>query len=348
MKFSTDRKSGGGLVASAMGIGAALLAALWAPASIAQGDPAWQRIVAAAKKEGSVVIYFQAVPPVMDRLVKDFMAMYPEIKVEAKRQIQPAQHMSVIENEKRANMDGADVSQYSNAIWHKERASENFFMKPVGPANAEYPKEYLLYGAVPIIAVMPFVMVYNTNLIKTPVTSFKDFLKPEYKGKLGISVVQSIVQVAWYEWLEKTQGADFLGRLAAQAPKIYTGAVPNAQSTASGEIAITLFSVPTVVMPLIERGAPMKMVIPQPALGIRYAGGIIAGSKRPNASQVLTDYLMSPRGQAIWHSRGESASPLPNIPSIPDANSIQPFDPSVYNANSVSEYKKKFDAAMKR
>ena len=110
MKFSTDRKSGGGLVASAMGIGAALLAALWAPASIAQGDPAWQRIVAAAKKEGSVVIYFQAVPPVMDRLVKDFMAMYPEIKVEAKRQIQPAQHMSVIENEKRANMDGADVS----------------------------------------------------------------------------------------------------------------------------------------------------------------------------------------------------------------------------------------------
>ena len=98
MNFDSGRKSGGGFAASVMGMGAALLAALWAPASVAQGDPAWQRIVAAAKKEGSVVIYFQAVPPVMERVVKDFMAMYPEIKVEAKRQVQPAQHMAVIEN----------------------------------------------------------------------------------------------------------------------------------------------------------------------------------------------------------------------------------------------------------
>ena len=33
----------------------------------------------------------------------------------------------------------------------------------MGPATADYPKESLLYGAVPIVAVMPFVLAYNTN-----------------------------------------------------------------------------------------------------------------------------------------------------------------------------------------
>ncbi|NBY29224.1 MAG: hypothetical protein EBQ71_21450, partial [Betaproteobacteria bacterium] len=43
-------------------------------ASAQQGDANWQRIVAAAKKEGSLVIYHQAVPQVLDRVTKDFMA----------------------------------------------------------------------------------------------------------------------------------------------------------------------------------------------------------------------------------------------------------------------------------
>ena len=40
-----------GLVAAAT-----MLAAVWAPASNAQADANWQRIVAAAKKEGNLVI----------------------------------------------------------------------------------------------------------------------------------------------------------------------------------------------------------------------------------------------------------------------------------------------------
>jgi hypothetical protein len=52
---------------------------------------------------------------------------------------------------------------------------------------------------------------------------------------------------------------------------------------------------------------------------------------------------MSPRGQAAWHSRGESASPLPNIQGSADANAIQQMDPRPYNANSVNEYRKKWE-----
>ena len=69
-----------GLVAAAT-----MLAAVWAPASNAQADANWQRIVAAAKKEGNVVIYYQTVAPLIDRVIKDFSSVYPEIRVESKR-----------------------------------------------------------------------------------------------------------------------------------------------------------------------------------------------------------------------------------------------------------------------
>ena len=107
--------------------------------------------------------------------------------------------MALIENEKKANIDGADITQYATAIWYRDKAAENFFVKPVGPALAEYPKAKLLYGAVPVIAVQPFFPAYNTNLVKTPITSYRDLLKPEFKGKLEASDMVAETVFAYYE-----------------------------------------------------------------------------------------------------------------------------------------------------
>lgn len=185
-------------------LGALALATLAARAQ--QGDANWQRIVAAAKREGSVVIYHQAVPQVLERISKDFMVQYPEIKVEVRRLLTPVTHMQAIETEKAGKIDGADITQYANAIWHRDKAQENFFLKPVGPATADYPKESLQYGAVPIVAVMPFVLAYNSNLVKTPITSMRDLLRPEFQGKVGSSDLVAKTVYAFYEWIENPEG----------------------------------------------------------------------------------------------------------------------------------------------
>jgi iron(III) transport system substrate-binding protein len=325
------------------GMGALLLAM----ASGAAYSQSWPAVLDAARKEGSVMLYTQQVPPLVERIKADFAKAYPGITLETTR-FAGTTVISKLDQERQGGMDGGDVVVTVEILWLEERVKEGNLRKPAGPAAQAWPSRYLLRDTIPVLALEPLVMAYNTNVVKAPMTGYQDLLRPELKGRIGTTEVQAISIVAWYEWLEKTQGGDFLARLAAQAPRIYTGAVPNAQSTASGEIAATAFSVPTVVMPLIEKGAPMKMVIPKPALGIRYAGAIIGGTKRPNAAQVLLDYLMSPRGQGVWHGSGDSASPLPNIPGSPDVNSIQPFDPSVYNSGSVIEYKKKWDAMLKR
>lgn len=312
-----------------------------------QGDANWQRIVADAKKEGSVVVYHQAVPQVLERIAKDFMAQYPEIKVEVRRLITPVQHMQAIENEKNTRIDGADVTQYANAIWYRDRAQENYFFKPVGPAVADYPKEHLLYGQVPIVAVMPFVIGYNTNLVKTPITGYKDLLRPELKGKIGSSDLVAETVYAAYEWMEKTQGADFLQQLANQNPKLTAGVVPLFQGLASGELAAAAWGIHAVANGLIAQGAPIKVFQPNPAFASADVVAALAHSRRPNAAQVFLDYMISRRGQTVWNGSGETASVIPGIAGSLDARTMQPWDVFRYTPDFQRTYKARFDKMFK-
>jgi iron(III) transport system substrate-binding protein len=334
---------------SALGtLGALGAMAAGAPtASAQQGDANWQRIVAAAKKEGSVVIYHQAVPQVLDRVTKDFMVQYPEIKVEYRRLLTPVTHMQAIETEKAGKLDGADVTQYANAIWYRDKAQEGFFLKPVGPATADYPKESLLYGSVPIAAVMPFVMAYNTNLVKMPIAGMRDLLRPDLRGKVGSSDLVAETSYAFYEWAERTQGADFLALFAAQKPRLTVGVLPLLQSVAAGELDAALIGIHAVANALIAQGAPLKVVQPNPAFASADVVAALAHSRRPNAAQVFLDYMMSRRGQAAWNGTGETASVIPGVPGSLDAKTMQPWDVFRYTADFQREYKLKFDKMFK-
>jgi iron(III) transport system substrate-binding protein len=336
------RRSAIGTIAAA---GAMTLGASTAKAQ--QGDANWQRIVAAAKREGSLVIYHQAVPQVLERVTKDFMALYPEIKVEYRRLLTPVTHMQAIENEKAGKLDGADISQYANAIWYRDKAQENFFIKPVGPATADYPKDSLLYGAVPVTAVMPFVMAYNSNLVKTPITTMRDMLRPELRGKVGSSDLVAETSYAFYEWVERTQGADFLAQFAAQKPRLTVGVLPLLQSVAAGELEAALIGIHAVANGLIAQGAPIKVVQPNPAFASVDVLAALAHSRRPNAAQVFLDFMMSRRGQGAWNGNGETASVIPGIPGSLDAKTMQPWDVFRYTAEFQREYKLKFDKLFK-
>lgn len=140
----------------------------------------------------------------------------------------------------------------------------------------------------------------------------------------------------WYDWLGEMLGPDFLTKFAAQEPRFFPGATANAQAAAAAEAWITAFTNPTTVLPLIEQGAPLRMVVPNPSFGIAYTGAILGWSKRQNAAQVLMDYLMSSRGQSVWSGGGQAASPLPGI-----AGSLDPSSVNVWDASSMSREEEK-------
>jgi iron(III) transport system substrate-binding protein len=222
---------------------------------------------------------------------------------------------------------------------------EGTLKAPVGPAAAAWPAAYMRGNTYPVLALEPLIVVYNTNVIKTPITGYQDFLRPEFKGtKFGTNTMAATTVIAWYEWLDKSFGADFTTKLAAQQPRMYAGTVQSTQSTAAGEVGATLYSTPGIAIPVADRGAPVKILYPNPSFGIRLGGGIMGWSKRPNAAQVFVNYAMTPRGQTAWVGPlGGTASPLPNIPNSLDPKTINPYDPAQYPPEVVKTLTEKYN-----
>ncbi len=321
--------------------GFALLGSVAMPRAHAQAAD-WSKIVVAAKAEGKVVIYGSPVPATMARISADFEKANPGIVVEYHRMI-GASFFNKMEQDRKGQVDGADATVTPEVAWLEDAAKDGALRPLAAPSAKGWPSSHMLGGMAPVLAVAPYVLAYNVNIVKSPVTGYRDLLRPEFKGRVGVPDPTAEAQVAFYDWLEKTQGADFLLQLAAQSPRIYSGSIPMTQSAAAGEIAVTSSTVLDLVNPLIAQGAPLKTVVPAASIGFAYAGAVVGWAKRPNAAQVYLDYLMSPRGQVIWHGRGESASPLPNVAGSLDVKTIALYDRKLYPVEVLTAYRQKWN-----
>ena len=312
--------------------------------SVPMTDQEWKAVQAAAVKEGKVIFYGDPPAATLAKIRADFELANPGIVMESSRLFGPTL-ITRFETERATGIaDGADVVVATDLMaWYEEPARLGQIKAPTGPASRSWPAEYLLAGVFPVLTVEPAVIAYNSNLVKTPITGYQDLLKPEFKGKVATSSLIAQVIVAWYDWLEKTQGADFLTKFAAQNPRILTGGTPAIQSTIAGEVLISAWMGSSTALPLIEKGAPIKMVVPNPSIGFRYGGAILSWAKRPNAALVLMDYLMSRRGQTVWSGSGGSASPLAGIPGSLDVKTINPYDPKQYSADVQKAYAVKWE-----
>ena len=300
----------------------------------------WERTVAAGKKEGRVVVYSVAVPALNDRIRADFESLHPGYSVAIVRLFGPTLR-SKVEQERQIGADGADVIINSDAQWVQAGGREGWFNAPVGPARTAWPNNYLIPGGAVTFALDVVVIGYNTKLAS--IGSYQDLLKPEYKGKIAVQLNSAAVVMAYYKWMEDTLGADYVKRLAAQQPKI-DNSVPNAQSVAAGEVVATAYAVPSMLAELASQGAPIKWVVPRPASGFAFQVGALKWSRRPNASQVFLDYLMSPRGQAVIVGEKLLASPLPGIEGSLDLSNVAVVDTAKWTPESMNAYKKTWDA----
>jgi iron(III) transport system substrate-binding protein len=321
------------------------LGALWSGSSCAQSAE-WARVLAAAKTEGKAMLYFAGTPPTLERLTEGFKKAHPDIVLESFR-LTSTPLIARIEQEVKSGADGADVFLTSDLLWIKSRAREGRLLKPSGPALKGWPAKYLVDGMVVIGGLEPFVIGYNRNLVKTPPQTYADLFKPEFKGKLGTPDMASSTVAAFYGWLEKTQGADFLDKLRAQNPKLYVGAVPSTQAVASGEIIANTYTTPALINGLKKAGAPVDFTMPSPGLAASLGFAAFSWSRRPNAALVLVDYLMSPEGQAAWHGTGDSVSPRPGIPGSLSAASVNTWDESEYPPEVVAGYRLRWAALFK-
>ncbi|MBM3346917.1 MAG: extracellular solute-binding protein, partial [Betaproteobacteria bacterium] len=313
------------------------------PASAEQ----WNAIVAAAEKEGKVTLYNAATPSIQMRIKAAFEKAHPRITLEWVRYGSGAL-MAKIDQERSMGAEGADVAVSTETAWFDRHGKQGLVKAPVGPARAGWPANFLLNGMTPILTMEPIVMMVNTNLVKTPVTGQKDLIRPEFKGRIGVEDLASTFVFAWYDLVEKSEEPGYLAKLAAQQPRIYASTVAGAQSVSAGEIAIANFVNMGAALDAVSKGAPVRVVMPNPAFANQYNAAILGWARRSNAAQVLVNFLMSPAGQESWSGDGASGSPLPNIPNALDARVMRSVDLTPYTPEFTKSYRVRFESMFKR
>ncbi len=337
------------------GLGLALGGGFFARGAVAQANTRsvsaaeWTKILDAARKEGKVVLYGTMSPAVHKRIVAAFNGAYPGIQMELVRVIGAAMTTKFEQERMAPNIEGGDAMITADVRWAIDAASKGWLKTPVGPGAATWPEAFLKRGQIAMLGINPWVMNYNTNDVKIPITSYQDLLRPELAGKIGSTALVAEVVTSWYYWLDQTYPG-YLEQLAKQKVKMYASSVAASASTAAGEISANAFSVIPTEAALLAQSAPIRMVIPNPGSGFSYGAAIVSWAKNPNAALVVMNFLMSVPGQSALCGNEEAASPIPNVPGSLDTSKLKLtlIDPEKYTPDLLKSFENKWSDLFTR
>ncbi|UWP80090.1 ABC transporter substrate-binding protein [Dactylosporangium fulvum] len=248
------------------------------------------------------------------QLIAAFEKKYPEIKVTNVKLISSDQAIR-LDQELTAGKPSVDIL-LSNSDWKYlvGKNSQGLLGTPQGPDLASYPADDLSKGIVPI-SINPYVIMYNTKELSSA-PSYSDLLDPKFKGRLGVpNVPTAVAHQAEFINLRSTLGDDYLGKLAAQGPRIDNGFGPTAQSIGSGELLASPAGVPSAAIVVKAKGAPIDYVIPKEGtVGFTYYAAALKTSPHPNAGLLFLNFVGTVEAQQILNGEGRAMSVLPNVP----------------------------------
>jgi iron(III) transport system substrate-binding protein len=298
----------------------------------------WDQIVAAAQEEGAVTIYSSQGVDNLNELGKRFEEDYG-IKVEVFRAVDNDLHAKV-----QAELDTgspiADVIVNATAAWQIEKSDAGWFVPVDLPAfdNPDYNAELNVSEKSDYFAVNAAVLTFGWNTERWPkgLADYPDLLDPELKGKIGVIEPTAGSIVDFWLYLEEKYGSDFTDKLAAQEPRIYPSSLPMGEALISGEIAAGSF-VQVQDVPKAD-GAPVDSGLSDPLWGAIFNGAVLANAPHPNAAILLSDFMLTERGQEAVSFRG--AASLPNIEGsiAVTSDSVRRQDLSALTPEFVTEF----------
>ncbi len=281
------------------------LAGFLAP-DIASAQPAsdWDAVVAAAKKEGEVVVYSAiAGAPQPPEIGKLFETKYGiRVRVLDGR---PTEIHERIRMEKSTNRPGGDLTLNGSTtlVLLKEQGLlgprpeiPNFGKVVLKPASdEEIPVFVLAYG-----------LVVNPTLVPPDQEpkSWRDLLDPKWKGKiLSDDMAATGAAATWFGVMQDAFGTEFHEAFARQNLTFSRQIQDNPRRVARGEFAIY---VPLILTFMANNeGLPLKPVIPaEGAAYTPFSLAAIAGAPHPNAARLFANFMLEPEAQLVFARDG--------------------------------------------
>jgi iron(III) transport system substrate-binding protein len=306
---------------AALAAAAAVLPAAAQGLASYQGADRMDKIVAAAKKEGTLTLYTTIAEKDLPAIVKPFEQKYG-IKVNVWR----AGTDKVLQRtvtETQAKKYDVDVIHFGAP--EMEALSREKILQPIdSPVQKD-----LLPGSVPkhkewtstILSV--WVQAYNTGVVKKadlPKT-YQDLLDPKWKGKLGIEAKND----DWFATVVHQLGGEEKGLAFFRELVAKNGISPRQGHTlltnmvVSGEVPMALTVYNYMPEQSKKKGAPIEWFAIEPAIARANAVGVAKHAPHPNSALLFYEYLLGPDGQSAMVSidyvptNTKIASPLKGV-----------------------------------
>jgi iron(III) transport system substrate-binding protein len=264
-----------------------------------KGADRQEKLVAAAKKEGTVTLYTSITNEIAQKLIADFDANYG-IKVKLWRSGDGVvlQRMMSERNAGRPAFDAVNVGSVEMEMAHREKLLQSFkspMQDNLVPGAIGSNNEY----AATFVNVM--LQAYNTNSVKKeelPKT-YQDLLDPKWKGRLGIEATDE----EWFYALINSMGEEkglkyFRELMAGNKPSLRTGHSLLGNLVASGEVPLGLTVYAHTVIAAKKKGAPIDYTLLEPAIGISFSMGLSNMAPHPYAALLFYEYMLTD-GQKI-------------------------------------------------
>ena len=301
-------------------VGGSSVALAQSPLATYEGADRMDRIVAAAKKEGTLTLYTTIAEKDLPTLIKPFESKYG-VKVNVWR----AGTDKILQRtlaEASANRREVDVVHFGSP--EMEALSREKVLQPV--ASPTY--RDLVAGSVPphrewaATLLSVWVQAYNTNLIKKadlPKT-YQDLLDPKWKGKLGIESKNQ----DWFASVIEIIGGPEKGMKFFQDLVARNGVSPRTGHTlltnmvVSGEVPLALTVYNYMPEQARKKGAPIDWFALEPAVARSNAVGVARQAPHPAAALLFHEYMLTdaqPLLSSIDYvpSNSKVASPLKGV-----------------------------------
>jgi len=253
-----------------------------------------ERLVAAAKKEGELMLYSSLTQDDQLKLVADFKRRYA---VTAKFWRGSQAHiLQRVLSETRGGRFEFDVLE-TNAPQIEALAREQLLQK----MNSPYVEQELLPEVMPPHGEWApdrlnlLVYAYNTQLVKPADVpkSWQALLDPKWKRRIGVESTN----VEWFAALVKSlgenAGLELFRRMADNGLAVRTGHNHSAVLVAAGEIPLMLGIYSHDADRMKAKSAPVDWFILPPAVVLPSAVAVSRRAPHPNAAALFYDYMLT-------------------------------------------------------
>lgn len=280
----------------------AALPSLAQDASLLQykGADRTEKLIAAAKKEGSLTLYTSIAEKDIPPLTTAFEKKYGiKVRVWRAGTDKVLQRTLMETNGKRYEVDAVHISAPEMEALHREKILqpvESPYFKELVPSALQQHKDWV----ATLLTV--FVQAYNTNIVKKedlPKT-YQDLANPKWKGKIGIEAEDADWFAAVVSSMGEAQGVKLFREIAGtNGISVRKGHSLLSNMVAAGEVPLALTVYNYMPEQAKQKGAPVDWFAIEPAIARANGIGIARRAQHPNAAALFYDFMLSAEGQKI-------------------------------------------------